>query len=151
MKVAWTEQAWERLLEIERFIARDDPRAAARLVDKLIDRGEGLARVVRERLVVCGMEGLVRTLAAFHLWQLTDAAYELVGACRRVSGLAGLLADEASREHIRAAPKQGPEQLDLGCRRDRSDSIFWTAADGRCGGSSERFCKLPFEGFEPSA
>ena len=43
MKVTWTEQAWERLLEIERFVARDDPRAAARLVDKLIDRGEALA------------------------------------------------------------------------------------------------------------
>jgi len=43
MTVTWTEQAWERLLEIERFVARDDPRAAARLVDKLIDRGEALA------------------------------------------------------------------------------------------------------------
>jgi plasmid stabilization system protein ParE len=43
MKVVWTEQAWKRLLEIGRFIARDDPRAAARLVDKLIDRGDGLA------------------------------------------------------------------------------------------------------------
>jgi plasmid stabilization system protein ParE len=40
MKVTWTEQAWERLLEIERFVARDDPTAAARLVDRLIDRGE---------------------------------------------------------------------------------------------------------------
>ena len=43
MTVTWTEQAWGRLLEIERFVARDDPRAAARLVDKLIDRGEALA------------------------------------------------------------------------------------------------------------
>lgn len=42
MKIIWTEQAWERLLEIERFVARDDPRAAARLVDKLIDRGDAL-------------------------------------------------------------------------------------------------------------
>ena len=31
------------MLEIERFVARDDPRAAARLVDKLIDRGDALA------------------------------------------------------------------------------------------------------------
>ena len=30
------------MLEIERFVARDDPRAAARLVDKLIDRGDAL-------------------------------------------------------------------------------------------------------------
>ena len=43
MKVNWTEQAWERLLGIERVIARDDLRAAARLVDKLIDRGDALA------------------------------------------------------------------------------------------------------------
>ena len=42
MKVTWTEQAWERLLEIERFIARDEPRAAARLVDTLSDRGGAL-------------------------------------------------------------------------------------------------------------
>ena len=43
MKASWTEQAWERLLEVERFVARDDPRAAARLVNRLIDRGDGLA------------------------------------------------------------------------------------------------------------
>jgi addiction module RelE/StbE family toxin len=43
MKVKWTEQAWERLLEIEQLVARDDPRAAARLVDTLIDRGHALA------------------------------------------------------------------------------------------------------------
>jgi plasmid stabilization system protein ParE len=42
MKITWTEQAWERLLEIERFVARDDPRAAARLVDRLIGRGDAL-------------------------------------------------------------------------------------------------------------
>jgi len=42
MKVVWTEQAWERLLAIERFIGRDDPRAATRFVDKLIERGDGL-------------------------------------------------------------------------------------------------------------
>jgi plasmid stabilization system protein ParE len=47
MKVTWTEQAWERLLAIERFVARDDPRAAARLVDKLIDRGDALAAIDR--------------------------------------------------------------------------------------------------------
>ena len=43
MKVNWTEQAWKCLLEIERFVARDDPRAAARLVNRLIDRGDALA------------------------------------------------------------------------------------------------------------
>ena len=44
MTVVWTEQAAERLREIEAFVARDDPRAAARLVDRLIARGDALAR-----------------------------------------------------------------------------------------------------------
>ena len=44
MKVVWTEQAWARLTEIEAFVARDNPEAAARLVDKLIARGDVLAR-----------------------------------------------------------------------------------------------------------
>lgn len=44
MKVVWTEQAWERLAEIEAFIAREHPEAAAKLVDKLIARGDALAR-----------------------------------------------------------------------------------------------------------
>ncbi len=44
MKVTWTEQAWERLIEIEVFVARDDPEAATRLVDGLIERGNALAR-----------------------------------------------------------------------------------------------------------
>ena len=43
MKVVWTEQAWRRLVEIEEFIGRDDPRAASRLVDRLIERGEALS------------------------------------------------------------------------------------------------------------
>lgn len=43
MKVVWTEQAWRRLCEIEEFVARDRPIAAAKLVDKLVNRGEGLA------------------------------------------------------------------------------------------------------------
>ena len=44
MKVVWTEQAWERLIEIEGFAARDNPAAAARLVDKLILRGDALGK-----------------------------------------------------------------------------------------------------------
>ena len=43
MKVVWTEQAWRRLSEIEDFIARDRPAATAKLVDKLVDRGDALA------------------------------------------------------------------------------------------------------------
>ena len=44
MNVVWTERAWERLTEIEAFVARDHPEAAVRLVDKLIARGEALGR-----------------------------------------------------------------------------------------------------------
>ena len=44
MKILWTEQAWTRLVEIEAFIARDNPTAASRFVDKLIERGDALAR-----------------------------------------------------------------------------------------------------------
>jgi plasmid stabilization system protein ParE len=44
VKVVWTEQAWERLIEIEAFIGRDDPGAASRLIDRLLDRAEKLAR-----------------------------------------------------------------------------------------------------------
>jgi len=44
MKILWTEQAWTRLVEIEAFIARDNPTAASKFVDKLIERGDALAR-----------------------------------------------------------------------------------------------------------
>lgn len=43
MKVLWTEQAWRRLAEIEAFIAKDDPAAASRVVDDLIERGDALS------------------------------------------------------------------------------------------------------------
>lgn len=44
MKVVWTERAWARLTEIEAFVARENPEAAARLVARLIARGEALVR-----------------------------------------------------------------------------------------------------------
>jgi len=43
MKVVWTAQAWERLLEIESFIAEEAPGAATKLIDRLISRGDALA------------------------------------------------------------------------------------------------------------
>jgi plasmid stabilization system protein ParE len=43
MRVVWAEQAWQRLAEIEAFIAKDDPAAASRLVDGLIERGDALS------------------------------------------------------------------------------------------------------------
>ncbi|RMF19474.1 MAG: type II toxin-antitoxin system RelE/ParE family toxin [Candidatus Dadabacteria bacterium] len=42
MDIRWTEQAFERLAEVQEFIARDSPVAAARMVDKIIDRAENL-------------------------------------------------------------------------------------------------------------
>jgi toxin ParE1/3/4 len=44
MKVRWTEQALARLTEIEKFVAQDDVNAAIKLVDRLVQRGEGLTR-----------------------------------------------------------------------------------------------------------
>jgi plasmid stabilization system protein ParE len=43
VKVRWTDQAFERLAEIEAFVAQDDPKAGERLVDRLIARAEALA------------------------------------------------------------------------------------------------------------
>ena len=43
MKVVWTAQAWERLPEIETFIAEDAPGAATKLIDRLISRADALA------------------------------------------------------------------------------------------------------------
>ena len=43
MKVVWTEQAWQRLAEIEAFIMKDDVATASRLVDRLIERGDALS------------------------------------------------------------------------------------------------------------
>jgi toxin ParE1/3/4 len=43
-RVVWTAQVWERLLEIETFIAEDSPSAAVKLLDKLIARTDTLAR-----------------------------------------------------------------------------------------------------------
>lgn len=43
MKVRWTDQAFLRLAEIEDYIARHNPKAAARMIDRIIDRGDALA------------------------------------------------------------------------------------------------------------
>lgn len=44
MKVIWTDQALVRLAEIQDFIARANPDAAERLVDRIVERGEGLSK-----------------------------------------------------------------------------------------------------------
>ncbi len=52
MKVVWTAKAVERLTEIEEFIARDDPARARKFVERLIGRGESLARSPRRGRIV---------------------------------------------------------------------------------------------------
>jgi plasmid stabilization system protein ParE len=47
MKVVWTEQALIRLIEIEEFVAADDPAAAIELTAKLIARGQALTKLWR--------------------------------------------------------------------------------------------------------
>jgi toxin ParE1/3/4 len=43
VKVVWTEQACRQLAAIEAFVAQDDPRAAAKLVERLLGRAEALS------------------------------------------------------------------------------------------------------------
>lgn len=44
MEVVWTDQAFLRLMEIEDYIARDNPAAAQRHTDKLVARSETIAQ-----------------------------------------------------------------------------------------------------------
>jgi plasmid stabilization system protein ParE len=44
IRVLWTEQASQRLVEIEAFVVKDDAAAASRLVDRLIERGDALSK-----------------------------------------------------------------------------------------------------------
>ncbi len=43
MKVRWTQEALERLIEIDDFISTDSPDRARHFVDLLIERGDSLA------------------------------------------------------------------------------------------------------------
>ena len=43
MKVLWTHESLERLLEIEDFIAQDSPRRARQFIGLLIEKGETLS------------------------------------------------------------------------------------------------------------
>ena len=44
MKVVWTREAFEKLTEIEKFIARDSPRRAEKFIDYLVEQGELLSK-----------------------------------------------------------------------------------------------------------
>ncbi|MFQ5603922.1 MAG: type II toxin-antitoxin system RelE/ParE family toxin [bacterium] len=44
MRVVWTQEALDRLSDIEDFISQDSPQRAARFVNYLIQRGEGVSK-----------------------------------------------------------------------------------------------------------
>jgi len=44
VKVVWTQEALDRLFDIEDFISQDSPKRAARFVNYLIQRGEGVSK-----------------------------------------------------------------------------------------------------------
>jgi len=51
MKLVWTQQAFDRLVEIEDFVGLDDPHAAVALIDGFIDRAmvlENFPRIGRQ-------------------------------------------------------------------------------------------------------
>jgi len=52
MKVRWTHEALGRLVEIEDFIAQDNPRRARRFVGALIEQGELLSKNPRRGRIV---------------------------------------------------------------------------------------------------
>ncbi len=44
MRVVWTREAMDRLSDIEDFISQDSPQRAAKFVNYLIQRGEGVSK-----------------------------------------------------------------------------------------------------------
>ncbi len=44
MRVVWTHEALDKLSDIEDFISQDSPQRAARFVNYLIQRGEGVSK-----------------------------------------------------------------------------------------------------------
>ncbi|MBA3753101.1 MAG: type II toxin-antitoxin system RelE/ParE family toxin [Nitrospira sp.] len=56
MKVRWTEQALARLADIEDYIAQDNPVAAAKLIERILRRGDGLAQFPNRGRVIPELE-----------------------------------------------------------------------------------------------
>jgi len=71
VKVLWTEQAYERLIEIEDFIAADDPDAAARHTNELVGRAKRLAEFPQ-------MGRTVPELPGSELRELIEGRYRIV-------------------------------------------------------------------------
>jgi toxin ParE1/3/4 len=47
MNIVWTQEALDRLIEIEDYIAKDSPERAAKFVDQIIEHAESLYVHVR--------------------------------------------------------------------------------------------------------
>lgn len=71
MKVLWTDQAFERLAEIEEHIARDDQATAERFIDRLIDRSQALADHP-------GLGRILPELLGSELRELVEGNYRIV-------------------------------------------------------------------------
>ena len=71
MKVAWTDQALNRLAAIREHVAQDNPAAALRLVASLVERVDSLSRFSRRGR-------LVPVHAAQGLRELIDGNFRIV-------------------------------------------------------------------------
>ncbi len=52
MRIVWTQEALDRLSDIEDFISKDSPQRAARFINYLVQRGEGVSKNPRIGRVV---------------------------------------------------------------------------------------------------
>jgi toxin ParE1/3/4 len=71
MKVVWSEQALARLIEIQDFVAQSNPNAAAALVARIAERGDGLAQFPE-------MGRAVPELSGSDLRELIEGRYRIV-------------------------------------------------------------------------
>jgi toxin ParE1/3/4 len=52
MKVIWTNESLNRLIEIEDYISKDNPNRAIKFTDRIINRGESLAQFPNKGRIV---------------------------------------------------------------------------------------------------
>jgi toxin ParE1/3/4 len=52
MKVIWTNESLNRLIEIEDYISKDSPNRAIKFIDRIINRGESLAQFPNKGRIV---------------------------------------------------------------------------------------------------
>ena len=71
MKVIWSKEALTQLIEIEQFIARDNPDGAVRFIDRLINRGEKIKDFPYKGRVV-------PELSSDHIREVFEKTYRIV-------------------------------------------------------------------------